>query len=194
MEKTTSSTRIEPRINAEGLEILTQANAGNRPVIPQLQEVLARHPELIRQYGDLAANVRESLLEIASGSSLVAREAIDQRMTQLSLELGGSGGSKLEEMLIERVVLTWAIMHLAEFDSINARSNGVEKGIIAERRLTAAQNRYQSAVKQLVVVRKLLKPALSPLEMLSKPVNETAAPNLSRRSSMLRLHEAVTSN
>lgn len=185
----------KPAIDKKDFEILVRANQGDSKALPELRDVLAEHPELVEHFGDLARHVRQALLQTVSRSSVLAHEAIEQRMAQLTEELGSSGAPKLEQMLIERIVLAWATLHIAELDALEARSCGRELGSYIDRRLSAAQSRYTSAIKQLAVVRKLLKPALSPIEMLSKPVNETkAVPEFARRSSRFRLHEAGIEN
>jgi hypothetical protein len=42
----------------------------------------------------------------------------------------------------------------------------------AQRRVSAAQARFVAAVKALATLKKLFKPALSPLELLARPVAE----------------------
>jgi hypothetical protein len=50
---------------------------------------------------------------------------------------------------------------------------------VAERFQDRAQHRYLAAIRQLSTVRKLLRPALSPLDLATRPVSETV-PHRSR--------------
>ena len=45
-----------------------------------------------------------------------------------------------------------------------------------------AHRRHLAGIKQLALVRKLLRPAPSPLELLRAPVGETSAPAATRRA------------
>ena len=55
----------------------------------------------------------------------------------------------------------------------------------------AAERRHQAALKTLAVVRKLLRPVPSPLDLLKTPVAETSP---ACRRGGLRLHEAGVPN
>ena len=46
----------------------------------------------------------------------------------------------------------------------------------------SAHRRHLAGIKQLAVVRRLLRPAPSPLELLRSPVGETSAPTTTRRA------------
>jgi hypothetical protein len=50
-----------------------------------------------------------------------------------------------------------------------------------QKRQTGAQHRYLQAIKSFATVRKLLKPAPSPLDLARKPVPETPGEPLPRR-------------
>jgi hypothetical protein len=86
----------------------------------------------------------------------------------------------VEKLLIDRVVVCWAQCYLADLDELHKARAGTPQEVQAHRRQTAAQTRYLAALKQLAVLRKLLRPAPSPLDLLRLPVAETSADSSDR--------------
>jgi hypothetical protein len=155
-------------------ELLERAQGGDANVLPQLRELLDNRPELWRRLGDLVSHVEEALLDLAADQSLLAKESIRRRMDELRAELSVPTPTPVEKLLIDRVVVTWAQCHLADLDELQRVRSGKPQGHDAQRRASAAQARYLAAVKQLTVVRKLIKPAPSTLELLRYPVGKAA--------------------
>jgi hypothetical protein len=92
------------------------------------------------------------------------------------------------------VVVCWAQVHLADLEAAQKARAGPQ-GAHAERRQSGAQARYLAALRQLVLVRKLARPAPSPLELLRAPVSETSpAPATPRRDAGLPLCGAGVEN
>jgi len=169
----------EEPYSEEMRQLLHRAQQGHVGVLPQRQELLDQRPGLWQRLGDLAAHVEEALLGLAAGRSLLARESIRRRMEELRAELSVAAPTPVERLLIDRVVVCWAVCHLAELDDLQRARSGTPQGCWAQRRLNATQARYLAALKQLVVVRKLLKPTT--LELLKYPVAETAADGTGRQ-------------
>ena len=167
-------------------QLLLRAQAGDPAVLPQLRELLDARPALWQRLGDLASHVEEALLGQAAGRSLLARESVRRRMDELRAELAGPAASAVETLLVNRVVIFWAQVHLADLEAAQKAKAGAPQGAHAERRVAGAQGRYLAALRQLVLVRKLLRPPLSPLALLGAPIAETApAPATPRRDAGL---------
>ena len=185
---------------AEGLyteemrQLLLRAQAGDPAVLPQLRELLDTRPALWQRLGELGGHVEEALLGLAAGKSLLARESVRRRMDELRAELAGPAASAVETLLVNRVVVCWAQVHLADLEATQKARAGPQ-GAHAERRQSGAQARYLAALRQLVLVRKLARPAPSPLELLRAPVSETSpAPATPRRDAGLPLCGAGVEN
>src|SRR5262249_7097839 len=97
-------------------------------------------------------------------------------------ELSVPPPTPVEKLLIDRVVIGWVQCHLADLDDLQRARSGTPQGFHAQRRLNGIQSRFLAAVKQLVVVRRLLKPGPSPLELLKIPVAETPGDNKVRHA------------
>jgi hypothetical protein len=163
----------EPVYSLEVRDLLLRADQGDQTVLPALRRLLDKHPELWRQFGDLAQQARSALLTWAAGKSLVVAESVRRRLKELHAELAGPAPAPLEKLLVERVVQCWAQCQLADLDAVHKEGAGVFLAGHALRRQTAAHHRYLAAIRQLAVVRKLLKPVPTALELLRFPVEET---------------------
>jgi hypothetical protein len=173
MASETETAKPEARYTEEMRQTLVRAQAGDASALPQLRQLLDGRPELWREFGDLARHARESMVALAAGKSLLARESVHRRMDELQAELAGPSPSPLEKLLVERVVVCWAQAYLADLDALAKDRAGTQQASFAQRRQSAAQARYLAAVKQLAVVRKLCKSAPTPLQLLKFPVDET---------------------
>jgi hypothetical protein len=146
-------------------EMLRRAQQGDATVMPELREFLDARAELWREVGDVAAVAREAVLKLAAGSDLMIRECISRVLDEMHGELAGPEPSPLERLLVERVLTTWLQLHLADLDATTNDRPGSPLASDARKRQESAQRRYLGAVKQLALVRKLLKPAISPVEL-----------------------------
>jgi hypothetical protein len=75
----------------------------------------------------------------------------------------------------------WLQVHYADATYAQLKNATPAQHAAMQKRQTAAQHRYLQAIKSLATVRKLLKPAPSPLEMARRPVAETPGDLLVRR-------------
>jgi hypothetical protein len=162
--------------------LLERAQAGDRSVLPQLRQFLDERPEVWRQAGDLGWHAREALLDLASAGGLLARESMGRKMNELAAEVGGPSPGPLERLLVERLVLCWAESYLADLDAVRQGRLATPLGAHVLRRQGAAQRRFLQAAKALATVRKLLKPAVSPLQLAMTPVDEAPAGRRARQT------------
>jgi hypothetical protein len=172
MAGTAEAKKGEEPYSEEMRQLLLRAQAGDPAVLPQLRELLDARPALWRQLGDLAGHVEEAVIGLAGGKSLLARESIRRRMDELRAELAGPAPSPVEKLLVGRAVVCWAQCHLADLEAAQQAKAG-QPAAHVERRQAGAQARYLGALRQLVVVRKLVRPPLSPLELLRAPIGES---------------------
>jgi len=161
----------------EAMRVLLQrGQQGDASVLTQLRELLDERPALWKRLGDLTGHVEEALLDMAAGKSLLARESIRRRMEALRAELSVPPPTPVEKLLIDRIVIGWVQCSLTDLDDLQKTRTGTPQGFHAQRRLNGIQARFFAGLKQLVVVRKLLKPTLK-LESLRFPVEETNGKN-----------------
>jgi hypothetical protein len=139
MLKVVDSETGQSSFDEESSHVLALAHRGDSAILPQLKELLDDRPDLWRWAGDLAAHARESLLGLASGNSLLVRESIRRKLDELAAGLGESAGSPLERLLVERIVLCWLQVHLADLDAIAQDQSATPRATHARQRQNAAK-------------------------------------------------------
>jgi hypothetical protein len=178
MKSTTTENAGEGGATAEDVRpLLARAERGDPGVLGELRAFLDARPEVWRQAGDLARHAEMAMLDLAAGTNLLVKESITRKLDELKRELAPS--SALERLVADRVALCWLQAHHADLDAAAAlaASGGVgPRSAHAQRRLGQANQRFLQAVKQLALVRKLLRPALSPVDLALRPVEETRVP------------------
>jgi hypothetical protein len=143
-------------------DLLQRAQAGDASALAPLRDCVER-AGLWEQLGDLSWHAEEALLNAAAGTDLLVKEAMRCHLAQLRDELTGEAPTPLERMLIDRLVLCWAMAHVADVEA-QAKDRGADtQGPHFQRRQDAAHKRLLSAAKQLALVRKLLRRAPSPI-------------------------------
>jgi len=174
------------RVTPEMVQIVKRADEGDLTVMPLLKDLLDKHPQLVRAYGDLGRSVENKLLAIVSKESLFVAETIRHHLEELRAEVAGPAPSSLEKLLVNRIGICWLQVHLADLTAADRPSGETS------RRQNAAQSRYLAAIRQLALVRQMLRRAPSTLDLLKHPVNETSTntPTRSPRDG-LRLRTGV---
>jgi hypothetical protein len=157
-------------------EMVTRAVQGDASVLPELRRVLNGHPEMWRAYGDLAAHAQASMIHRAAGKDLLLQESLERKAGELRAEVAGDSPSALERLLAERVIATWLQVYTADAVAAQMHGEKVTLTVLREmqKRQESAQRSHLAAIKQLATVRRLLKPALSPFDILSRPAPEVA--------------------
>src|SRR4051812_43648690 len=156
-------------------EMVARAERGDASVLDELRSFLDGHPEVWREVGDVARHAEMALIGLAAGNNLLVRESIGRKLEELKRELAPS--SPLERLLVERIAICWLQVHHADLDAAATQLGGDgPRCAHAQRRLGQAHQRYLSAVKQLALVSKLLRPAISPVDLARRPVGETSVP------------------
>ena len=157
-------------------ELVERAQQGDLSVLPLLRDALVADPAVWQQYGDLAAQAQEAWLQLLAGTDYMLAESVRLKLGALRHELGAEGASPLEKLLIERIVACWLQTHYA--DALYAQARGPQSTASVRQELMkrqeSSQRRYLAAIKQLALVRKLLRPALSPLQLAHCTVSEDA--------------------
>ena len=100
------------------------------------------------------------LLSRYSGKDLTLREAIREKRSQLQSELSGPTPTTSERLLIDRVVVCWLHLQLAELRLANSTSVSEAQSRYLHKRIDQCHRQYLSAIKMLTTVRKLAIPAM----------------------------------
>jgi hypothetical protein len=154
--------------SSELAQLLKRAQAGDVSVLGALRQVLADNPDLWQGYGDLAAQAEAVLIRLAAGRDLLLTEALLRKLAALKQELGGESPTPLERLLIERVTACWLQVNYLDALVAQAQGSSPERMRMLQGQQDAAHRRHLSAIKTLATVRKLLTPALSPVQIATR--------------------------
>jgi hypothetical protein len=172
---TTTQTAPQKAYPEECKVILERAMQGDDTVLPELKEAFDKYPEWVNLFGDLTEHARQSQLQAIFGNGLVAKEAVVRKMDQFRASLVGAGGSPLEELLIDRISLDWLATQGADI-MLNQKLQNPPSALpsikAAGQRLDAAHRRLNNGVKTLALIRKLLRPTPSTLDLLKQPITD----------------------
>jgi len=160
---------------AELRDILDRANHGDPSALPSLKKAFDENPELVAVFGDMVKHAEQSLVRWAAGSNLTAQEAITRNLAELRSRLMDSCKTELEKLLVDRICISHVEAFGADFELAHRlnKEPATSAATLADKRLGRAHARYLSAIKTLATLQKLMRPSLSTVEMLQRPVSET---------------------
>ncbi len=138
-------------------DLIRTANQGSDQALSALRKELSGPNAnlLISTCGDLAYQAQEALLQGMVGESPGFKAIFREALQQQREDLGWHQCSKLERMLIDRVVLTWLYLHLAEMANAQLANQSNAQSKYQELRIDRASKRHLAAIKSLANVRKL---------------------------------------
>jgi hypothetical protein len=144
--------------------------------MPRLRQLLDAHSGLWRECGDLAQHAEDAWLRLVAGGNLMLRESLLRTLDELRAELTIDPASPLERLLVQRVVVSWLQASYADAAYAQLPGSGATLAQIkaAEQRQGRSQHRLVQSIKMLAVVRRLLRPARSPVDLAMQCVPETA--------------------
>jgi hypothetical protein len=153
-----------------------RANDGDQAALAALRQALDEHP-VWRHYGDLAAQSQASWLQLIAGPDVLLGESVRRKAEELKTQLAGPSTTPIEVLLVDVVVATWLQVHYADaaYAQAGTQTTAAARAEL-QRRQDAAHRRHLAALKQLALVRKLLRSAVSPFEVALKMVPEATSP------------------
>jgi hypothetical protein len=155
--------------------LLAQAQAGDRNVAGQLQEALDQHPDLWRNYGDIAKQALLAWIALTAGKDLLLEESLKRSLEALRQDLAeGTEPTPLERLLIERIVSAWLQANHADAMVAAAKTSAPSVHGALAKRQESSQRRLLAAIRELAVLRKLTRRALSPMEVANLSMPETS--------------------
>jgi hypothetical protein len=95
-------------------ELARAAQTGELAAVSALRRCFDEYPALWEGVGNLATQAEYSMIRLAANGNPVVAEALAQKLGSVKIDLRGSSSTALEELLINRVALTW--LQLAYLD------------------------------------------------------------------------------
>jgi hypothetical protein len=152
-------------------QLVRRAREGDQTVLSELRRLLDQNPRLWKCHGDLAQQAEEAWLRLAAGHDLFLHESLIRKLRDLREELAGPDPSPLEKLLVGRIVACWLQVYYADAVYAQTKDPTVPPARlrVLQSRQESSERRFQAAIKQLAVVKKLLRPALSPVDLALRP-------------------------
>jgi hypothetical protein len=167
----------EPGKTVEKLQnLLHLAEKGEENAVPEIRQILNEHPDLAREFVDLAKVAEDALIEdMTREQDLATRELMRHQLEAMKGQIAGNEYSPLERLLSERVVVTWLEVQLFEALYVrNMRNLSITKAEYHQKRLDRAHRRHLSAIRTLAQIRKLLKgTTITQINIADKQINNT---------------------
>jgi hypothetical protein len=138
-------------------KVVEQAEAGDKAAVPALWRFMEDTTALARvSRGDLTQRVKYWMLGTLAGPNSDRKEALLVQLEQMEIELAGPDPTPLERLMVQRVLVCWLRLQLAEINSGTCGADATTE--IFQRHLDRAHRQFLSAVKTLATVRRLALP------------------------------------
>lgn len=110
---TAASTPSAAATQTEFKTVVAQANAGDKAALASLRQKLDDHPNIWADIGRIALESERTLIERVAGGDRLVEEAVRRTLGQMRTDLT-SGSSPAEKMAVDRVVVAWLFLQLAD--------------------------------------------------------------------------------
>jgi hypothetical protein len=146
--------------------LLMRAQDGDITCLTELRALLDDRPDLWKQVGNIAEHAELITLRLVARENLHIQEAVQRKLAELKKELVGPSPTPVEKILIERIGVSWLQVYQLDIQAtVGLGATSTPQGVYAQKKLDSAHRRLLLAVKQLAVVRKLLRPDLAPIQI-----------------------------
>ena len=156
-------------------DLLGKAHQNQEAAVPNIRQILSEHPDLARQFVDVAQVAEEALINMMTKEGdLAAKELIRCQLEAMREQIAGKNYSALELPLSERVVTWLDVQFFEALYAQNMRKLTIPQAEHHQKRLDRAHRRYLSAIGALAQMRKLLKgTAITQINIADKQINTT---------------------
>ncbi len=149
-------TQPVPISMAEFADLVNRANAGDDEALAALRYLLDECEQIWQQVGDLGKHAEMAMIKLISNGNKLIAESLARKAADMRLELSNPAPSPLEQICVQRIVAMWLELPWTEttFPEPTGKTLDVQKFVL--KRKESAERRFSSAVKSLMLVRKLL--------------------------------------
>jgi hypothetical protein len=147
------------------LNDLIRRGQDDETALPEIRQFFDLHPEVWKKISDLSYVADLAIANLAARNNTVLTEAFMRRIAELKSELVEPDAPPLEKLLADSVATCWLAAAEAEITAKDNLDKTPARSDFLDRRRDRAHKRLQAAIKVLALVRKLLRPAKSPLEI-----------------------------
>src|SRR5215468_6753180 len=94
--------------------VIQKAEQGDTTVLPVLRTYMALTPGLWEERGNMARLAQRAMIQQVARQNLLVQESLTRKCAALIQELAGPIPSPIEQLLVERIVLCWLQLSVAE--------------------------------------------------------------------------------
>ena len=138
----------EARLASRLRELTARANDGVPGAVEELREFLQDHPEVWRHLGNLTELAEGTLLSRLFEGNATLRESMKRALEELRSGLTRQGSGRLEQLLVDQVVLTFLASRVAEIEAAGKCPPGTT-ATFRLKQAESAQKRHFDAIKAL---------------------------------------------
>lgn len=150
MEPTpTPATQPAPTPQAEFREIVAQANNGDREALVRLRQTLDANPSVWSDISRTAIESERTLIDQIAGGDRLIGESVQRTLKQMRADLAGPSPTLAEKMAVDRVVVAWLLLQIAEKAFVADRGSTLAQANFNLKRNEFANRQYAAAVKSL---------------------------------------------
>ena len=110
------------------------------------------------QIGNIAGQAERALVRAIAGDNELVDEAIVRKLNALRVDLAGVEPTRLERLLVSRVVTTWLQLAHADLQAAQSGTQSMEQADFMIRRQDSASRRYLAACRALAQIQRLAVP------------------------------------
>ena len=147
---------------AEAFETLRRrANQGDQEARKALIQFLNSNDWLWERFGNVAAHAENSVVEALTRGEWLTTAAIHRAAGEMRKRLAGPAPTPLEQMAVERVVITWLQLQHVEMRAAQPQRDR-EWATFWMRKQESADKMYRAALASLALIRELLPAPVAP--------------------------------
>lgn len=146
----TPATSPEPTPQAEFHSIVSRANAGDRDALARLRQTLDNNPTVWADVSRVAIESERVLVDQIAGGDRLIEESVRRTLKQMRADLAGPSPTAAEMMAIDRVVVAWLLLQIAEKAFVADRGNALPQAQFILKKHDLAHRQYGAAVKSLL--------------------------------------------
>jgi hypothetical protein len=154
----------EPAVATELRALVSRAQAGEAGALPRIRAILDEHPEVWQHVGNLSALAERAWVTVLAADHPLAVESMKRTVAEMKAELAGPHPTRLEQMLVDQVLVCWLECQYLASVSANPGRSSLDQAAFLVKRVESAQKRYLNAAKTLTTLRALLPSGLAPAQ------------------------------
>lgn len=143
------TTTPKPTPQTEFRSIVQQANKGDREALVRLRQTLDANPSVWTDISRTAIESERVLVDQIAGGDRLIEESVRRTLDQMRTDLAGGTPSPAERMAVDRVIVAWLFLQLADKALAADRGSALPQAQFTLKRHDLAGRQYHAAMRSL---------------------------------------------